>query len=85
VSRGSTYKRCGCTESVNEKRRQLGQQCPKLRRRDGSWNPKHGTWSFSITVRGRGGKPVAVRKAGYGNQEDAERASTRSERRPAAG
>jgi hypothetical protein len=31
------YKRCKCRESDG---RELGARCPKLRRADGSWNPR---------------------------------------------
>lgn len=34
-------KRCRCRDADG---RDLGAKCPKLRRRDGSWNPGHGTW-----------------------------------------
>jgi integrase len=36
----TTYKRCGCRDGG----KMLGQQCPRLRRPTGSWNPAHGTW-----------------------------------------
>jgi integrase len=53
---GDPYKRCGCTEVVEGKRRQLGRKCPKLHRRDGTWNPRHGTWTFAISVKRPGGQ-----------------------------
>ena len=71
--RGSTFKRCGCTEVVDGKRRQLGQQCAKLRRSDGSWNPRHGTWTFAASTRGQGGKRVQVVRGGFSSQADAQR------------
>jgi len=66
------YKRCGCTEIVDGRRRQLGARCPKLRRRDGTWNPRHGTWTFSAsrTVKGRR-RPVT--RGGFATYEEAER------------
>jgi len=46
---GTVYKHCGCTRIVPgpngvPARRQWGTSCPKLRRADGRWNPRHGTW-----------------------------------------
>ncbi len=69
------FKRCGCTEVVDGKRRQLGARCPKLRRRDGSWNPRHGTWTFTAShqVKGRR-RPVT--RGGFATYEEAERALT---------
>ncbi len=52
---GSVFKRCGCTEIVDGKRTQLAASCPKLRRSDGSWNPRHGTWYFQLDRKKRGG------------------------------
>ncbi len=73
-ARGAVSKRCGCTEIVNGRRRQLGARCPKLRRKDGTWNPRHGTWAFTATVPGKGGKPQQIRKAGFDSQTDAQTA-----------
>lgn len=53
--KGSTFKRCGCTELVDGRRKQLGAQCPKLRRADGAWNPRHGSWSYQLSRKVRGG------------------------------
>ena len=72
MSKGEPYKRCGCTEIVDGKRRQLGQQCPKLRRKDGTWNPRHGTWAVNATVQGRGGVREPVRRAGFESQAAAQ-------------
>ncbi len=44
--KGSTYKRCGC---IGEGGKQLATRCPKLRRKDGTWNPRHGTWYFQVS------------------------------------
>lgn len=70
---GSVFKRCGCTEVIDGKRRQLGKRCAKLRRADGTWNPRHGTWSFTASVRGTGGKRRQVMRGGYANQQEAQR------------
>jgi integrase len=65
------YKRCGCTELVDGKRRQLGKGCPLLRRADGTWNPRHGTWTFAMSVAGKSGKRKQVVKGGYASKKEA--------------
>ena len=72
--RGSIFKRCGCTEVIDGTRRQLGQQCPRLRRSDGTWSPRHGTWSFATSTRGPGGKRRQVVRGGFPTAADAQRA-----------
>jgi len=57
VNDGALIKRCGCTEPVTlpdgtTTTRQLGSECPKLRRSDGSWNARHGSWGFQIQIPG---------------------------------
>ncbi|MFI6713522.1 tyrosine-type recombinase/integrase [Nonomuraea sp. NPDC050478] len=37
---GNPFRRCKCRQNGRE----LGAKCPKLRRKDGSWNPRHGVW-----------------------------------------
>ena len=69
--RAPIYRRCGCTEVVDGKRRQLGQGCPKLRRADGSWNPRHGTWTFSASVIENGRRVTRVR-GGFATYAEAE-------------
>ncbi|MCA1676410.1 MAG: tyrosine-type recombinase/integrase, partial [Actinobacteria bacterium] len=69
----SVYKRCGCTELVDGKRRQLRQRCPKLRRADGTWNPRHGTWTFNTSVPGKSGKRRQVVRGGFATQAEAQR------------
>lgn len=68
---GSTFKRCGCTEVVDGKRRQLGQRCPQLRRKDGSWNPRHGTWTYATSVPGKRGKRQQVVRGGFKYEDEA--------------
>ena len=70
---GSVYKRCGCTEVVDGKRRQLGHRCPQLRRKDGTLNPRHGTWTLSTSVRGTGGKRQQVVRGGFASEKEARR------------
>ncbi|MDQ7910772.1 tyrosine-type recombinase/integrase [Phytohabitans sp. ZYX-F-186] len=42
----STFKRCRCRADGKE----LGAKCPKLRRADGSYNPRHGYWSWMVDI-----------------------------------
>lgn len=67
------YKRCKCR---GDDGKDLGASCPKLRRADGSWNPKHGTWYFALELpRGPGGKRrPRMRRGGFEGREDAEAA-----------
>lgn len=61
--KGSTYKRCKCRDADGK---ELGAACPKLRRRDGSWNPKHGTWyGKSELPPAPDGKRVYLRARGF--------------------
>jgi integrase len=71
--KGSTFKRCGCTEVIDGKRRQLGARCPKLRRADGTWNPRHGTWSFATSTAVAGKRKPVVR-GGFATQGEAQAA-----------
>lgn len=72
--KGHVYKRCGCTVLVEGKRKQLGRSCPKLKRPDGAWNPRHGTWTFAISVPGTGGRRKQIVQGGFSSQTDAQRA-----------
>ncbi|WP_103382522.1 site-specific integrase [Pseudonocardia dioxanivorans] len=75
ASKGHVYKRCGCTQVDEQgRRRQLGKNCPKLKRPDGAWNPRHGTWTFAISVAGRGGERKQVVRGGFATQGDAQAA-----------
>ena len=53
------------------KRRQLGSRCPKLRRKDGTWNPRHGKWYFAVSSRGLGGKRVQHPRGGFDSEAEA--------------
>lgn len=62
------YKRCKCR---GQDKRELGASCPRLRRRDGSWNPAHGTWyGKSELPPGKDGKRVTLRQGGFATQDD---------------
>lgn len=52
---GSLFKRCACTRTETgpdggTKTVRVGQDCPKLKNPDGTWNSKHGTWAFQLAV-----------------------------------
>lgn len=72
--KGDPYRRCGCTQVVDGKRRQLGSKCPKLRRTDGTWNPRHGTWTFAVSVTEPGGKRKTKVRGGLATRDEAIRA-----------
>jgi integrase len=65
------YKRCRCRD--DETGRELGTACPRLRRGDGAWNPKHGTWYFRLELpAGPGGKRrTPLRQGGFPTREAA--------------
>ena len=74
MSRGSLYKRCGCTEIIDGKRRQLGNKCPKLRRGDGTWNPRHGTWTYATEGPGKSGRRKPIVRGGFETAKEAQQA-----------
>ena len=62
------YKRCKCR---GDDGRELGASCPRLRRRDGSWNPSHGTWYGKAELpAGPDGRRVILRQGGFATQDD---------------
>jgi integrase len=62
------YKRCKCR---GEGKRELGAKCPALRRKDGSWNPAHGTWYGKAELpAGPGKQRVALRMGGFATQDE---------------
>jgi integrase len=63
------YKRCRCRDEYG---RDLGARCPRLRRADGSWNPRHGEWYFTLDLpAGPGGKRRRMRRGGFTSRDDA--------------
>jgi Phage integrase, N-terminal SAM-like domain len=63
------YKRCKCR---GDDGRELGANCPKLHRADGSWNPRHGTWYYALELlAGPGGKRRQMRRGGFSSRDDA--------------
>lgn len=71
MAAGTTYKQCGCR---GESGRRLGQQCPKLRRRDGTWSPVHGRWYYQLELppRADGKRRAPLRRGGFDTHTHAE-------------
>ena len=63
--KGSTYKRCGCTDSAGKP---LGADCPKLGGRS------HGTWYFYAELTTGPGGRRRQRQGGFASQRDAQAA-----------
>jgi integrase len=62
------YKRCKCRDADG---REVGVKCDDLRRRDGSWNPSHGTWYGKAELPlSPDGKRVALRMGGFATQDE---------------
>ena len=88
VMSNSVFKRCACSAVVvgddgqplrgangRVLRRDLSSSCPQLKRADGAWNPRHGTWFINIDVTEPGmGKRSSLRHGGYASRETAEAA-----------
>jgi hypothetical protein len=70
MAAGITYKQCGCRESG----RRLGQQCPKLRRGNGTWSPVHGRWYYQLELppRADGTRRPPLRRGGFDTRAGAE-------------
>jgi len=65
------YKRCKCLGEDGLKER--GNRCPKLRRADGSWNPRHGTWYYTLELPpGPNGKRKRMRRGGFATRDEAQ-------------
>lgn len=65
---GNGFKRCKCRD---EQGKELGAKCPKIRRKDGSWNPNHGTWYGKAEVQaGPDGKRNHLRLGGFASEAD---------------
>jgi integrase len=63
------YRRCKCRD---EHGRELGTACPRLRRRDGSWNPSHGTVYGQLELPAApDGRRVTARFGGWRTEGDA--------------
>src|SRR6266700_77737 len=71
MAAGTTYKQCGCRDGRGKR---LGQQCPKLRRRDGAWSRDHSTWYYQLELPpGPGGtRRAPLRRGGFPGQATAQ-------------
>lgn len=65
--------RCGCRGSHGER---LGQACPKLWRKDGSWNSKHGSAGFALRIPTESGVRL-LKRYGFASKADAKAAIDR--------
>jgi integrase len=67
------YKRCRCRDDDDK---DLNAKCPKLKKADGTWNPRHGRWAFRLELpAGPGGKRrTPLRQSGFRTRDDAEAA-----------
>ena len=69
--KGRTFKRCGCTDQQTGK--ELGNACPKLRRRNGTWSADHGVWHIQLELPRRdNGTRRTLRRGGFPTLRDAE-------------
>jgi integrase len=57
----STHVRCACT---GEDGKALGQACPRLWRKDGSWNSRHGSSGFAVRIPTSEGMKL-IKRFGY--------------------
>ncbi|MEV4672192.1 tyrosine-type recombinase/integrase [Actinomadura sp. NPDC049382] len=81
--KGSTYKRCKCRGADGK---ELGADCPKLKRKDGSWSPRHGSWYYQAELDpGPGGKRRRVRRGGFASEADALAGMEEARRKEARG
>jgi len=81
--KGSTYKRCKCRDADGK---ELGAKCPQLRRKNGSWNPRHGTWYYKIELEpGPGGKRRTMTRGGFASETDAQNAAEQARAEDARG
>ena len=71
MAAGNTYKQCGCR---GEDGTRLGQQCPKLRRGNGTWSTRHGRWYYQLELppRADGARRAPLRRGGFDTQTGAE-------------
>lgn len=70
--KGSIFKRCACR---GDDGKQLGARCTRLRRANGAWDSRHGTWAFRVDLPRRAdGRRHELLRGGFGSREEAERA-----------
>ncbi len=62
------YKRCKCRDADGK---ELGPSCPRLHRKDGSWNPSHGTWYGKAELPpAPDGTRAVLRTGGFASREE---------------
>jgi integrase len=82
--KGSTYKRCKCRDADGK---ELGSACPKLRRANDTWNPRHGTWYFRLELDAgpNGKRRPGHRRGGFASQDEAQDALDEAKERARLG
>lgn len=70
MAEGYTFKRCSCRDASGKP---YGQKCPQLRRGNGGWSTRHGTWYYQLELpTAAGGKRRApLRRGGFATQDQA--------------
>jgi len=70
MSKGTTFKQCGCRDEATGKL--LGRKCPRLRRGNG-WSPVHGTWYYQLELppRADGTRRPPLRRGGFATDTSA--------------
>lgn len=72
MATGRVVRRCGCSWVDDDGvRRQYGQTCPKLKRADGGWNSRHGSYYGQVPVTAKGKRKV-ITKGGFATIADAQ-------------
>jgi len=71
MAEGTTFKRCYCRDSSGK---DLGRDCPKLRRPNGAWSNRHGTWFYQMELppKADGKRRNPLRRGGFATQDEAE-------------
>jgi len=71
MAAGTTYKQCSCRDDHG---RRLGQKCAKLRRANGAWSSRHGTWYYQVELPPNpdGSRRNPLRRGGFATQAGAE-------------
>lgn len=68
MANGRVVRRCGCK---GEDGKQLGRQCPKLRRADGGINTRHGSYYAQLPIQIKGRRKVLT-KGGFETKTEAQ-------------
>src|SRR5260370_35564214 len=69
MAAGTTYKQCSCRDDHG---RRLGQKCARLRRANGAWSSRHGTWYYQLELPPNpdGSRRNPLRRGGFATQDD---------------